>query len=207
MLNINYKILKNNKKNPQILKQGGFTLLETLIALLLLVMVLNPAFTLLSNSLLGSKYAKNQMTADYLLQEVVDFIRNDRDSFTQNNKDWDGFVKKYGLVDGGIGKTIKSSCVIETSPLNNVVDCQTIPDNSESSIPPTTLYYDKSSVYGGYYTTKSNIANATPTIFKREVLMTLLEGDEVDISVTVTWSDGFSEKKRTLYSSLLNWQQ
>lgn len=199
-----HSVVLNNMQYKNIQKNKGFTLLETLIALLLLVMVLNPAFTLMSNSLFGAKYAKNQITADYLLQEVVDSIRNDRDSFVQNNNDWAGFINKYGLIDGGVGKTVKSSCAIETSPYDNVVNCETTTDGSTLS--PAILYYDKNNTNGGYYTTKASTPEVEPTIFKREVYLTLLEGDEVDISVVVTWTDGITSRSRTLYSSLLNWQ-
>lgn len=192
---MSYKNLQKNK---------GFTLLETLIAVFILVMVLNSAFTLMSNNLFGARFAKNQMTADYLMQEVVDSIRNDRDTFIQH-QDWVGFLNKYGLSGGRAGGVLTSSCMIDVSPKSPVTQCSSLV-NGRSALPPSVMYYDANNTIGSYYTIQSDISGVVATSFKRSVDLTLVGTDEVDITVTVTWNEGSNPHSRKLYSSLLNWQ-
>lgn len=186
-------------KNIQ--KNKGFTLLETLIAIFILVLVLDSAFTLMSNNLFGARYAKNQMTAEYLLQEVVDSIRNDRDTFIQQ-QNWSGFLSQYGL---SVGSADTSSCMVEVSPLGRFKNCSSSL-NGGNPLSPTPLYYDSSSTLGSYYTTKSDLPGVVATSFKRSVDLTLIGADEVNIIVTVSWMEGSSPHSRKLQSSLLNWQ-
>src|ERR1035437_640976 len=116
-------------KTQMIKKNKGFTLVETMFAIYILTFTIVGLMTVVANSLFAARYAKDEITANYLLQEAVDYIRNDRDSTvflgsgsgtTTNN--WNNFFGKYsscsdpngcyfdilnGVLNGG---AIKKQC-------------------------------------------------------------------------------------------------
>lgn len=194
-----HSVVQNNMSYKNIQKNKGFTLLETLVAVFILLLVLNSAFTLMSSNLFGARYTKNQMTAEYLLQEVVDYIRNDRDTYIQH-QDWNGFLNKYKLVNGSNGSVVNSYCIIDVSPLNRIANCSNAP------LDPIFLTYDDSNTNGSYYTTQAGITGSKLTNFKRDVELTLVGTDEVYVTVNITWVEGSSTRTRKLKSSLMNWQ-
>ena len=67
---------KKDKKN---LNNKGFTLIETFVAVTVLTIAMMGPFTLVMKSLAISKATKGQITAMYLAQEAIEFVRNIRD--------------------------------------------------------------------------------------------------------------------------------
>jgi len=72
--------------------QAGFTLVETLVAIFILALTIGALLTLTAGGFFTIRYAKNDITATYLLQESLELIRNDRDTMAQKGKatfsDW-----------------------------------------------------------------------------------------------------------------------
>ncbi len=66
---------KNACKN----KSRGFTILETLVAISILVLALTAPLAIVAQALRSSYYARDQVTAYFLAQEAVEFLRNKRD--------------------------------------------------------------------------------------------------------------------------------
>jgi prepilin-type N-terminal cleavage/methylation domain-containing protein len=64
------KFSKNNK---------GFTLVETLVAISILSLSIAATFTAVQNGIQNSTVAKDQITAFYLAQEAMEYIKNIRD--------------------------------------------------------------------------------------------------------------------------------
>ncbi|MEX0910384.1 MAG: hypothetical protein WDZ73_01375 [Candidatus Paceibacterota bacterium] len=64
--------------------QRGFTLIETFVAVLILVFAVIGPLGLLSRAIADGNYAKNQVTAYYLAQEAVELFINQRDRNLQN---------------------------------------------------------------------------------------------------------------------------
>ena len=69
--------LMNNKKFFK--NKSGFTLLETLVAIMLFVIALSALLALVRDSVTSATYTKNDVVATYLAQEGIDYIRNIRD--------------------------------------------------------------------------------------------------------------------------------
>jgi len=67
----NKKIFKHNK---------GFTLVEAMFAIFILTFVIVQLMTVVSSSLYSARYAKQEIIMNFLIQEALDGIRNDRDS-------------------------------------------------------------------------------------------------------------------------------
>lgn len=82
--------MKTIKKNS-----AGFTIIESMIAIALLLIGITGMITLINRSLGFTTNVFNKLTASNLAQEGVEIIRNIRDTNWLNNQDWDN-----GLVDG-----------------------------------------------------------------------------------------------------------
>lgn len=66
----------------KITKNKGFTLVETLVAISILVLALTGPLAIIAQSLKASNFSRDEITAAYLAQEPIEFIRNMRDQNT-----------------------------------------------------------------------------------------------------------------------------
>ncbi len=64
----------------------GFTLIETFVAITILVFAVMGPMALLSRTISDGNYAKNQITGFYLAQEAIEFVINNRDTKFQADK-------------------------------------------------------------------------------------------------------------------------
>lgn len=201
------KILKNNKESTRIAKRGGFTLIETMVAVFVLTIALSSLLTLTANSIFSARYARNEITANYLLQEAADYIRSDRDNtvFKQNigGPGWNIFIDKYGRATSS--KCFSASgCYLEPSDIASVpTGC---PAGAGNTCP--NLNYDETATNtsNDFYTYKSG-AGIVPSIFNRKILMTLVGADELNATITMDWTNGNLARTRSLKVILLNWQK
>lgn len=61
-------------------QEGGFTILETLVAISILILAITAPLAIIAQALRSSYYARDQVTAYYLAQEAIEFLRNTRDN-------------------------------------------------------------------------------------------------------------------------------
>jgi type II secretory pathway pseudopilin PulG len=187
-------------------KNKGFTLVETMIAVFILVVALNGLLGLIASSLFSARYAKNDITANYLIQEALDYIRNDRDTVAfqrYGGGDWASFQTKYsnnGCFSG-------TGCYMEPS-LNTISACSGAIGGGFGSIGCPVFKYDEAATNKDFYTYQNVGVNSN---FKRQVTMvvnpTINNPDEIDIKVTVEWLNGSLVRSRSSRISLLNWQR
>ncbi|MFH1308789.1 MAG: type II secretion system protein [Patescibacteria group bacterium] len=86
------KFLKqiNNKKNNQ---KKGFTLVETLVALSIFLVSIVGIMSVLASGLTNINQAKKKMTATFLAQEGIEYMRNIRDTNVLYSIDgWSDFL-------------------------------------------------------------------------------------------------------------------
>ena len=62
-------------------KSRGFTLVETLAAIAIFTASILAVMAVLANSISDTNYAKKKITAAYLAQEGIEYVRNMRDSY------------------------------------------------------------------------------------------------------------------------------
>ncbi|MCX5711452.1 MAG: prepilin-type N-terminal cleavage/methylation domain-containing protein, partial [Candidatus Omnitrophica bacterium] len=80
----------------------AFTLVETLVAISIFSASILGLLAILSQGISDTGYAKKKMTADYLAQEGIEYLRNMRDTFvlynaTDSQHGWDAFKTKMAL--------------------------------------------------------------------------------------------------------------
>lgn len=159
----------------------GFTLIETLVAVSVLLMALLGPLEIAAQSLRSAYYSRDQITAYYLAQEGIEYVRAVRDENYLNNQDW----------------------------LTNLTDCDSVmctvdmPNFSHAVCPngvcPVLLKTDA----GGLFNQNSGSA----AIFTRSVILRPVSGitDERIITVTVSWRSAGIQRTFSLSERIFNW--
>ena len=105
MFNLLNKI-KRNIKNLFFLKNSrGFTLIESMVAISILLIAMTGPLVLAKQGLKSSRLAKNQIIAFYLAQDAIEHIRSVRDSNFLSSSAW--------LT--GLGNCIGGYCQVDTT--------------------------------------------------------------------------------------------
>ena len=180
----------------------GFTLLEMIVAIFIMSVAFTAIITVMSASIYSSKYARDEITENYLAQEVIDYVRNDRDTTAFQGGDWALFLMHYGMMPGvPSGCFTSTGCTVDVFDSNfstSVVACLPSPAKCP------TLRYDENATNGSYYNYASG---GVATNFRRTVYMgNSNSGDELDILVKIEWQNGKLPRSQVLKSSLLKWQ-
>lgn len=187
----------------------GFTLIETMIAVFILVVAMNAMLGLISSSLFSARYAKNEIIANYLIQEAIDYVRNERDSIAFQKKDdpsggWANFQSKYASCFNPLG------CEIEPAKtIANVSACAGTVGGGFGTIGCAVFNFDENASNKDFYTYDTN--QGIPSNFKRKIVMTVNPNinsqDEIDVKVDVEWLNGSLVRSKYSRVSLLNWQK
>ncbi len=146
----------------------GFTLVESLVAIGILTLAITATFTAIQSSLQTSSIAKDQVTAFYLAQEAVEFIKNQRD---QN-----ALIDINGTATSwlsGLNNCISpNTCTIDV-PLRTVTLCP-------GGVCPVLREDTVSGLYG--YTGSWPVTN-----FTRSIQILNVSANEIIATTTMTW--------------------
>ncbi|OGZ35839.1 MAG: hypothetical protein A3A94_01640 [Candidatus Portnoybacteria bacterium RIFCSPLOWO2_01_FULL_43_11] len=167
--------------------QKGFTLMEALIAIAILVIAITGATTLASQSLRTASYFKQQTVAFYLASEALEYIRNSRDTHLLAGNEWDNWKTSamslcYNGNDCGV------DAIFEYTDGNAFID-----DCSNSN-----LLYDSNNLY--------NYQSGSATAFERCVYIRPIDSYEVEVEVKVEWSGLFGNKVVRIKEHFFDWQ-
>jgi prepilin-type N-terminal cleavage/methylation domain-containing protein len=198
-------------------KNAGFTLVEVLVAISIFSISIIGILSVLASNITDTNYAKNKMTAEYLAQEGIEYIRNMRDTFvlydpTNPSMGWEKFnnAKLTSFAASCQPNAQYTGCSLGDLPSSsyNYPSQQPMIDLSlnrcEGSCTP--LLYDKAT--GGYVSTSSG--TTVSSIFTREITVaTSYSGnpDETQITSTVYWSQGSGTYNISFSEVLYNWVQ
>ncbi len=187
--------ISNGKK--QYNRTAGFTLIETLIAIFILTLTIGGLLELAANGFYSVRYARNQLVADALLQESLEYFHNSRDTSVQNNIDWQSWVNSNQECFSSNG------CTVDPYATSQKVKACTA--NCEPIV-----FYDNNDLYGYNSSTYPSqngqtLNGATPTTYVRTITMQQLSPDQVNVTSKITWLNGQSSKTTTQSILLTRW--
>jgi prepilin-type N-terminal cleavage/methylation domain-containing protein len=188
------KFLKQKNK-----KKNGFTLIETLVAISIFSVAVIGMLAILASGLTNTISAKKKMTATFLAQEGIEYMRNLRDTYvlysTSYNDGWNKFnVRVYPECEQNGECFFNDETVNFLEPITPMIDLKLV--NCGGSCP--TINYSSSNA-------RYNSAGLgdVETSFVRSIKTQKLSEGETKVTSTVSWDNG--TKKVSLSESLFNW--
>lgn len=175
--------------------QKGFTLVETIVAILILVLTIGALLTLTAGGFFTIRYVKNDIVAGNLLQESLEYIRSTRDTTAQAGGSWDGWYRPY--VDNGCTKDGCSINPYATTPENRIIVCNG--DCPYMVFFPGPNFY----AYNGDNTFGPSTDQPYDTSFVRTIKMDIIDQQTSDsapgvlVSATISWMNGTNRKSTT----------
>ncbi len=198
-------------------RSRGFTLIETLVAITVLLLAIVGPLQIAAQALFSAFYSREQITAYYLAAESIEYIKNSRDVMFLNdvfnedaspaeNSDWLLGLAECVVQADTVGCAVNSKePFMSGSSLNPsaIVACET-----GSGCPP--LRFDSTSGIWDYDSSHA------PSKFRRTVVIIPQQnngnlGEEALIEATVEWAGnvGFGGvNKRVVVKGLMtNWER
>jgi prepilin-type N-terminal cleavage/methylation domain-containing protein len=166
-------------------KKAGFTLVEAMVAIAILSLAVTGPMVIAQKGIQSAVYARDQITAFYLAQEAVEYVRNVRDSNRITNSAW--LSQLSACMETGSNER----CQIDAryADFTNPLAIQSCPSGTCSAISFDTV----NNVYG-----YGSGSTWRPTLFTRIVsLDNRISSKEAIVSVTVEWNTALFAPKRT----------
>ena len=172
--------------------KGGFTLVETLVAISLLTIAIVAPMSLTTQSLSSSYYARDQITAFHLAQEAIESVRHVRDGNVLKN----ALGTTVNLLNGFPDDFSTNPFYVDTTT-DAMITCGGNP------CPPLKKSPEGLYGYGNDWTT---------TNFTRTVRATFVPdppgtpSDEINLTVTVSWRTGsYQTRTFAISENLYRW--
>jgi len=178
---------KNQNKD-----KGGFTIIESLIAIVVLVFAVTGTFAAVQSALSTSIFAKNQVTAFFLAQEAVEYIINTRDTNILGGVNW-----LTGIADGSSACDFGKFCIVDATLNSNAFTSCSAPN-------PNNCPVLKQSSSGNILYGHNSLW--TDSQFKRYIQLQSVNANEILATVSVSWTKGVLSRTITVKESIFNWQ-
>jgi prepilin-type N-terminal cleavage/methylation domain-containing protein len=181
------------------MRNQGFTLVETMVAIALLAVALVGPYVAVQNAVQGSYVARDQLVASQLAQEGVEYIRSIRDNNYHNGRNWlFGFADAQRDACYG-GNPSNNYCIVDPTQgdFNTTASAM-----QEVTTGTTTVPALKVSANGLY---NHQTSGGPDTRFKRLVQVQTISATEVRIIVHVVWTTSGKTYVFTVTDGLNNW--
>lgn len=147
----------------------GFTLVETLVAITILLIAVLAPMRIVSQSIKAAALSQQQLTATFLAQEGVEaMIRLRDDDALDGGATWDWYTNLPSACSSGTG------CDYDPAT-DNLIVCSG--NNCK-------IYLDESASNNTYY---SHDSNGTETLYTRTTTVSEVQTGEVEVTCTVSW--------------------
>ncbi len=193
-------------------EREGFTIVETLVAITILMIAIVGPMTISQKGLMASIYAKDQVTASFLAQDAMEYMTNLRDRNAGSSGVFRTWLFGPDATDNNIGGIagackVSTPCTVETY-LTGAVTPRTSEEyfdlyaptigvyipNPQSSLAPSTSVYSAvyKTIFERSFYVDTNPANISNT------------NDEATFVVIVKWSNGTIENEVRLQKQVYN---
>lgn len=172
-------------------KKCGFTLLETVVALGVIMAAIIGPYTLATRGIVNANTAKSRLTALHLSQEGIELVRYIRDNNILAGLPWDG---EEGVENGN---EIRDG-VWQIDVLSGTLRV----------FNGSPLLYDPGTGLYNYATGNASPFVRSISIEKPPLTPTpgIPGADQIRIKSTVVWTEGVSERSAALEEIIYNWQ-
>ncbi|MFT5832136.1 MAG: prepilin-type N-terminal cleavage/methylation domain-containing protein [Candidatus Paceibacteria bacterium] len=169
--------------------QSGFSLVETLVAITILLIVITGPLTLVSNSARSTNFANDQVMAYFLAQEGLEIVQSVRDNFLIPRFDippasgnaWNDFTSTsnsnvlrncFSTAGCGLDQATNASGAVRQYNCSDVSNCR--------------LHFNGADNQRSAYTHDSGVD--TESRYTRVITMDEVSTGQVEVVSTVTWS-------------------
>lgn len=186
------------------MKERGFTLIETIVAIAFMTVAITGPIVLAGNSIRASRNAVAELTATHLAEEGLEVFHNIRDNnsaddIDANHTNWDTILTTCG-----------GQCIVDITAHNGA---QMWVGGANGAVSPA-LNADKLQLYQnmntGVYVQRTNGMNGNPWVpspYARNCSVTsVVAGKQMRVICTVTYTGyGGVARSVTLTQDLYNW--
>lgn len=167
---------------------AGFTLIETIVALTLIVAAVSGPMALATRGIFSAKFAKSRLVALNLSQEGIELIRHMRENNVLAGHDWRG---------------LSGACPSTCSRLQDGPYQPDVFTAASGSTPPINagaiLRYDEAT---GLYSQSTGL----PTPFTRVVELSTPAANQMRVLSTVTWMESGIPRSSRVEEVFYNWR-
>lgn len=212
------KLILNKKIN----KQKGFTLMESMVAIFILMLAITGPMVFAQNGLRAAFLSRDQITAFFLAQDAIEYVKNVRDGnvidiVKSSTAPIDGWL---GLSNSPLNNLCVSSdglksCSIDTLS-GNIASCSSnsvtgcIDDADTKTYTPLNYFNNGSQSY--FTAQNANGGNIKPSLFAREVTIKKINHNgnlniEAEITVKIRWKshEGVGVREIVVKENIFNW--
>lgn len=176
-------------------KQGGFTILESIVAILVLSLSIAGVFSAVRQSLSQAIIAKEEVRAFYLAQEAVEIIRNQRDA-----------NRLTTITNRVVTPWLTNISNVPSDPCYFGKICRIDVTKTGGSYFHSCGYgWDSCDDMGQDETNHLYAYSGTPVKMKREVQIERVDADEIMITVRMSWKKGLVTYEFKAKTYLYNW--
>jgi prepilin-type N-terminal cleavage/methylation domain-containing protein len=191
-------------------QSAGFTLIETIMAIFILSITLVGLISLAAGGFYSVRYARNQIAADALLQESLEYVRNSRDTAIQGGVSWLNWLTTLNVNAGGAanGAPLSQGCY---SSNGCIIDPYTegAKITACGTTCPTVWYYPTQGFYG--YSSHSypfpSSSDSYATTFVRKVTAVVsADSNQITVTATISWLNGATTRSSRQSITVANWR-
>jgi prepilin-type N-terminal cleavage/methylation domain-containing protein len=168
-------------------KTNGFTLVETLVAISILLVTIVGPITLVTTSLFTSLVARDQLVASYLAQDAMEYVRFVRDTNFLSGQPW---------LNNGLADCVNVCEIDTTQSLGSAFFCTGTGCGNPLRFDPATGFY-------GYNAS----SDWDDTVFSRQVTLIPVNSDEYIVDVTVSWTTRTRDREFTMRDHIYDWRE
>lgn len=163
----------------------GFTLIETFVATAVLLVSLVGPLSIASQSLRSAYYARDQVTAYYLAQEAIEYVRAWRDQNYIGGAPW------LTGITSGAASCLNTPCNVDFKNFTHAV--------CGGGVCPVLKLSTADQIF--------NTQSGNDSLFTRSLTVVPVAGtvDEVTLQVTVSWVSAGITRTFQLKENLFNW--
>lgn len=155
----------------------GFTLLEMMIAIVVITVGVIAIMSLIHRAALGSQLASSRVAAAYLAQEGLEIVRNIRDSNWLAQRENSEVVWDQNLQSGNWEAEFSGLTLTPFQNRNLKID-------------------------GGFY----NYSSGQDTKFKRKITVAKPSSNVLEVSVEISWQERGNSYSTSFYENLYDWK-